>query len=60
MQVRLRFVRDKEFVQPEQKDLAALAGRYVTLLAKARFGDTFEVKVTPGDDSLFPKPESLA
>ncbi len=57
VQVRLRFLRAGSHVEPTAEDLAALGARYTTLLAKARFGASFEVKVKPVEaDTLRPDP----
>lgn len=60
MQVRLRFLREETPVEPYQKDLAALAVRYTTLLARARFGSSFEIRVTLANDPNVPTPEGPA
>jgi len=60
MQVRLRFSRAGDPVEPHEQDLAALAARYTSLLARARFGHTFEVTLTPVADPAATKPEDLA
>lgn len=60
MQVRLRFVRDGAPAEPFHKDLVALATRYTTLLARARFGNSFEIRVAPAEEPNASKPEGLA
>ncbi|MFZ5818116.1 MAG: hypothetical protein ACOY93_22925 [Bacillota bacterium] len=58
VQVRVRFLREGEPVEPEERELRALAGRYLAALAGARFGEAWQVRLA--DPPAQPKPESLA
>lgn len=63
MRVRVRFLGCGGFVEPSPQERAGLAGRYISLLANARFGQAYEVSLVQSGDAQephIPKRESPA